>query len=352
MTPQEMAEFNGVLAGLAGEQCDPDDIARFKADIIAPAFNVGNGGKIPSFQLGESVGQHKGGQPLGGAAERAQEPGLAPIEALSAAEKREIVISHEKGWAWQSSPGATPEQNLAVYRGVCVAKAERELRAYNEKLLDTFLRSGWNSGVSAALGAGSRFTDADANVRDAVVALIQGTDADTLILDQYSDEHLRKHGDFRSALAANVTKAVNPDALRAVLQGDCPALKQVIVLDAQNNPANPRNPICGVTSGFAWAGRLLPGTMPTTADKAATRLRSHNFAFLRGFHTAASNPALAFGARLNNRANSALSGALAATTVLADERRALHTKVTVYATGKFSQVNNLFGAALTNTWVA
>lgn len=350
MTPAQMSAFNIVLAGLAGEQADPDDLLRFKADVLAPAYLVGNGGKIPSFKYGPSVGQHRGGQSYRSPAETSEPPDMVAIAALSSAEKRRVVIDHMEAMSLFASENLSPDEILAMAKGAYIAKADRELRAYNEKALDSFLRSGWNSGVSAALADGARFDDADASCRDKLVQLCEGVEADTLIVDQITDQYIRKHPDFRTALPDGAVKAVDGDALLTILSADLKTLKQYVVLDAQDDAAVPRNPICGATSGFAWAGRLAPSA-PRTAGTARPALLSHNIAFLRGFHGIA-NPALKFGARLNNRVNTTANGQLSATMVMILQQNQLQTEAMVVATGKFSQVNNMFGGVLTNTWVA
>lgn len=345
----DQSKFNPVLAGLAGEKLDPDDAQRFKADKIAPAYNVGFRGRIPSVEFGAAKGKHKGGRLLGGPAERSASPRVVEIDALSASEKRDIEISTEEAYSQQM--GRTPEESRRLWEAACVAKAARELMAYSESDLETWLKGSWNTTASSALGAADRFDQSAATVRQAVVDLIQGVDADVIIMDRKTDRLMRKHANFTGVLASTERSIVKRSVLLDLLQEDHERLQQIIVLDAQDDPKLPDNPIVGASSGFLWAGRLMP-SLPRRADQARSELVSHNFAFLRGFHTGMSNPALAAGSRLSSRvggdeANASLAGIQVITTY----RDAFVTRMSVYSSGKYAKINANFGGNLTNTWV-
>jgi len=348
--PFNASLFTPVLAGLAGEKADPDDMARFKADVVAPAYNVGHKGSIPSVEFGAARGKHVGGRVIGGPGEQGSSPKVVAIEALSAAEKRDIVVYAEEAYAYNL--GSTPEASRRIWEAVCVAKTARELMAYNELSLETHLLSGWNATVSAALDADDRFSNTSSSARSSVIDLVQGVEADCLITDQKTDRYLRRHPNYRGQLGDNERDGISQSTLVELIQGDHDRPLKYIVLDAQDDPSQPNNPLVGQSAGLLWAGRLMPN-LPRSAVGARDQLLSHNFAFLRGFHTAVSNPALAQGSRLNNRVgDDALNSALAGVTVITVHRDQLKTEITVYSTGKFKTVNSKFGAVLTNTWVA
>lgn len=348
----DASRFNPVLAGLAGEQCDPDDAVRFRADNIAPAYNVGHKSTIPSVKLGAAKGQHRGGRIIGGPAEQGEAPTVTKIDALTSAEKRDVVIYAEEAYA--HALGSTPAESRRLWEAVCINKAARELQAYSESELETWLKGSWSSafGVSEALADGARFDDADAAIRNLIIDKLQKVEADTVIVDQESDRLLRRHPDYRGQLGDNERDGIKRPLFVELMRGDHDRDLDYVVLDAQDDPSQPNNPIVGSSSGFFWAGRLRP-SLPRSAAQARNQLTSHNFAFLRGFHTAVSNPVLARGARLNSRTgDEGLNSALAGITIVTTYRDDFVTKATVYSTGKFTKVNKEFAMRLTNTWVS
>lgn len=346
----DIAQFNPVLAGLAGEKCDPDDFRRFKADRIAPAFNVGHKGSIPSVEFGAARGRHRGGRVIGGPGEQGESPDVVAIPVLSSAEKRDITVYAEEGYA--KALGSTPESSRRLWEAVCTAKNARELLAYSELNLETTLKSGWNSSASAALAADDRFSNSTSSARNRIIQLLQDVEADTIITDQKTDRYLRRHPNYRAQFGDQERDGIKPGALVELIQGDHDRPLEYIVLDAQDDPGQPNNPLVGASAGFFWAGRLMPN-MPRNAMRARDSLMSHNFAFLRGFHTAVSNPALARGERLNARqGDDSLNGSMAGISIITTYRDEFRTEITVYSTGKYATVNSKFGGVLTNTWVA